>query len=242
MKTNDNIDSENRSSQGHSPSVVPSWLTDFPVCCARATEALPAQPAAKWRTATLERQAPALVEKAREAGAAIEYLGIGPLFAEPRLYRGDTTDWILAPANDESPVVPRSERKALTCLRDAGVEFPLIYVAHEIPSDPNYRRSVSATGLPVSINDVQAAALIGPVPPPRDAVELSERLARRSSQVLAAARRGVATAGAIAVSPLALMGSIVAAGLDPIVLGAIPATSKVQGQPAAWYVLAKWTW
>jgi len=172
----------------------------------------------------------------------IAYLGIGLLFAEPRLYRGGDTDWILAPANDSLPVVPRREREALLRLRDAGVDFPLVYVAHEIPSDKNYRGSANATGLPVSIDQVQAAALVGPVPPPREAVELSERLARRSSQVLTAVKRGVATAGAIAVSPLVLMGSIAAAGLDPIVLGAIPASSKVPGQPAAWYVLAKWTW
>jgi hypothetical protein len=51
-------------------------------------------------------------------------------------------------------------------------------------------------------------------------------------------------AGSIALSPLALLGGIAAGttDLDPIVLGAIPAVSKVPGQPAAWYVLATWTW
>ena len=51
-------------------------------------------------------------------------------------------------------------------------------------------------------------------------------------------------AGSIAVSPLALLGGIPAGttGLDQIVIEAIPAVSEVPGQPAAWYVLATWTW
>ena len=44
----------------------------------------------------------------------------------------------------------------------------------------------------------------------------------------------------IAAAPFALVGAALAAGLDPIVFGVIPAGAPVPGQPAAWYVLAQW--
>jgi hypothetical protein len=32
------------------------------------------------------------------------------------------------------------------------------------------------------------------------------------------------------------------ATVDPIVFGVIPAGRAIDGQPAAWYVLARWDW
>ena len=52
-------------------------------------------------------------------------------------------------------------------------------------------------------------------------------------------------AGAIAAAPFILAGAAVAAlanGLDPIVFGVIPAGRPSSGQPAAWYILARWEW
>jgi len=49
----------------------------------------------------------------------------------------------------------------------------------------------------------------------------------------------------IAAAPLLAAGAAVtglAAVLDPIVFGVIPAVDAVPGEPAAWYILAQWTW
>src|SRR5690349_4086673 len=93
-------------------------------------------PAHERRVAMLDRQAPRLVEQARVAGAPIEYLGVNPLFAEARLYRGIDTDWVLAPATkSEDLVVPRKERHTLERLKKAEIDFPLIYVAHEVEKE-----------------------------------------------------------------------------------------------------------
>ena len=49
------------------------------------------------RTATLERTSPRMVKTARRAGVDITYLGIAPLFAEPRAYTGPKTTGSSAP-------------------------------------------------------------------------------------------------------------------------------------------------
>jgi len=77
---------------------------------------------------------------------------------------------------------------------------------------------------------------------------LGEKLAQRSGQVMSAVGRASKVVGAvslgIASAPVVLVGGALAglATIDPIVLGAIPAVSTASGEPAAWYVLAKWDW
>ena len=86
------------------------------------------------RAAVLDRRSTKVVERAREAGVPINYLGMAPLFAETRAYPGPTTDWVIGPVTGPSDaVVPRAERAALLRLVDAGIEFPMIYIAHEVP-------------------------------------------------------------------------------------------------------------
>jgi hypothetical protein len=49
----------------------------------------------------------------------------------------------------------------------------------------------------------------------------------------------------IATAPFVLAGAAItalAAGLDPIVFGVIPAGPAASGHPAAWYILARWEW
>jgi len=55
----------------------------------------------------------------------------------------------------------------------------------------------------------------------------------------------IATPVLIASAPFVLAGAAVVAlvaGLDPIVFGVIPAGPATAGQPAAWYILARWEW
>ena len=48
--------------------------------------------------------------------------------------------------------------------------------------------------------------------------------------------------GAVVSAPFLIAGAGMAAVLDPIIFGVIPAVSATPGQPAAWYVLARWDW
>lgn len=208
------------------------------------------------RAATLERSSPRLVTSAARAGVDITYLGIEPLFAEPRAYAGEQTDWIIRPAADLSDtIIPADERDRLRKLVHAGIDFPLVYVAHEIPKDrlalpadaanPAVRR-------PVTLDHATAAEAVGPVPPPAAASALADRLGRSSQQLLNVLRTAAPIAGAIAAAPFVIAAApflaagaaltALAAGLDPIVFGVIPAGDPLPGQPAAWYILAQWTW
>jgi hypothetical protein len=86
---------------------------------------------------------------------------------------------------------------------------------------------------------------VGPVPLPADATALAARLGHSSEQLLAFLRSALRIAGATAAAPFVLAGAALsglAAGLDPIVFGVVPAGQPLPGQPAAWYVLARWEW
>jgi len=109
---------------------------------ARATAAGPSAQSANGftvqtarRVATLERGSPRLVKTAERAGVDIRYLGIAPLFNEPRAYAGPQTDWILRPADPSDGIIPAAQLDRLQRLVHAGLDFPRIYVAHEIPKD-----------------------------------------------------------------------------------------------------------
>jgi hypothetical protein len=195
------------------------------------------------RQGTLERRSPALVRRAAEAGVAITYLGIAPVCSEPRAFAGPDSDWVMLLATS-GEAIPRSELRALADLDDAGIVFPLIYVAHEVPKERLQAARGKGTG-PASLDRATAAHVVGPVPPPASATMLADRLGRSSQAVLSALRRAAPIAGAIVASPFLVAGAAaatLAAGLDPVVFGAIPVGSPTPGQPAAWYVLASWQW
>jgi hypothetical protein len=126
----------------------------------------------------------------------------------------------------------------------SGLNFPLVYIAHEVPKGRTPNAASRPAGTIVTVPSVETGNIVGPVPPPASSVELSERLSRRAGQVFQTMGRAIPLLGAIAVAPFAL--AVAAAGalatLDPIVFGAIPAVSAVDGEPAAWFVLARWDW
>jgi hypothetical protein len=197
------------------------------------------------RAAVLDRRSQGVVRRAAEAGVPITYLGIAPVFSEPRAYAGPQTDWVLAPAaSAQDAVVPRAERHTLVKLDDMGISFPLIYIAHEVRKDRLQTARGQETG-PVSLDQATVARVIGPIPPPPAATMLADRLGRTSQTVLSALRKAALVAGAGAAAPFLLAGAAaaaLAAGLDPVVFGVIPAGPPVPGQPGAWYVLASWQW
>jgi hypothetical protein len=203
------------------------------------------------RIETLERNSPRLVKTADRAGVDIAYLGIAELYAEHRAYSGQHTDWIIGPAGSSDTVIPLAEKKQLQKLLHTGIDFPLIYFAHEIPKGQIAiagETASTANPRPVTLDKQTADRAIGPVPPPAGTTALAERLGSHSQRLLDLLRAATPIAGAIAVAPLviaatpfALFGAALA-GLDPIVFGVIPAGAPVPGQPAAWYVLAQWEW
>lgn len=210
----------------------------------------PAHPASRLtartarRVATLERSSPQLVKTAERAGVDITYLGIAPLFDEPRAYGGQQTDWIIRLAEPSDGIIPATQLDRLQRLLQAGIDFPRVYVAHEITKD-RLALQAGASHLPVTLDQAAAAEAVGPVPPPAEASVLAARLGRSSQQVLNVLRAALPIAGAIAAAPFVAAGTLMAgfaAGLDPIVFGAIPASDPAPGQPAAWYILAQWTW
>lgn len=197
---------------------------------------------------TLARHASDTVVAARNAGVEIEYIGINSLFTETRLYDGGATDWVMAPVQSrDDAVVPRRERDVLKRLAAENIYFPLIYCAHEVQKEKAGSLTLAA-GEHAVLERSTAANLVGPAPAPRESVILADSLAQRSQQVMSTVARvgrtaGIAAAG-IAMAPLAIVGGALAslATLDPIILGAIPAISTNEGQPAAWFVLARWDW
>jgi hypothetical protein len=199
------------------------------------------------RVASLEHSSPRLVKTAERAGVDITYLGIAPLFDEPRAYAGPQTDWIIRPAEHSDGIIPAAQLDRLQRLVYAGLDFPRVYVAHEIPKD----RLALPTGTnnpPVTLDQAAAAEAIGSVPPPAETSTLTARLGHSSEQLLTVLRAALPIAGAIAAVPFViaaapfLAAGAVAAGLDPIVFGVIPAGNPVVGEPAAWYILAQWVW
>jgi hypothetical protein len=201
------------------------------------------------RVALLEREAPRIIDLGRSVGVDLTYEGIAPMFNEPVVYAGDDTDWVIGPVGvDEVPVIPREQLQAFTRLEAAGATFPAIYVAHEI-NKGNFPGSPEApTGTMATVDPDHAAYLVGRPPLPADSLKLADRLDARAAQVFRAMRQVGIVAGtaaaAIAAAPLRLVGSAVGAlaNLDPVVFGVIPAVSPRVGEPAAWYVLARWDW
>ena len=203
--------------------------------------------------AMLKRRAPQIVRSAHKAGVPIEYLGVSPLFSEHRLYCGPTTDWTIGPVDEhEDIIVPRKQREALLSLREAGISFPLTYVAHEIPKSKTAELGLVEGGSPLTIDRTHAADLVGPVPPPAATVKTNEQLGRHAVQIVkglvvgATAVGAAAGAAALAVvaAPVVLTaGAIAALGtLDPLIIGACPAVTARPGDEASWFLLASWEW
>jgi hypothetical protein len=205
----------------------------------KVTTALSARSTAA-RVATLERNAPRLVGRAQNAGVDISF------FARTHGYAGPLTDWVIAPATERDTIVPKAQRRDLQALTDAGLDFPLIYVAHEVQKGQLGLSSSSEGGaeFPAIIDKSAAQRAVGLVPPPFRAAATSQQLGTSAAQVLSALRASLPVLGAIAMAPLVVpalaLGAL--AKLDPIIFGVIPAGHPSTGASAAWYVLAQWEW
>ena len=204
------------------------------------------------RIATLERNSPRLVKIADRAGVDITFLGIAEIFAEPRAYPGQHTDWIIGPAGSSDTIIPMAEKERLQKLVHAGIDFPLVYFAHEIPKGqiamPGETTN-TANPRPVTLDQQTAAQAIGPVPPPAGTSALAERLADSSQRLLDVLRAAAPIAGAIAAAPVVIAAApfaLAGAALAPAWTLSSSASSRpaprYQDSPLPGTVLAQWAW
>lgn len=221
---------------------------------------------------TLERRARLTLTLAAQAGEPITYLGITPLFDEHRLYRGEGTDWVLSPAERDpqhttGPIlVPKTERARLQRLTQSGVCFARLYIAHEIPKGTLELESGRAGPeasvleepgqgalLPRStghvVGETLARAAVGPVPVHGQTARLSANLgylAEGMVNLLRGAAAGTASAVRATGAGIATVATTLAHGvqdLDPVIFGAMTTHGRLTvGEPAAYFVLAQWTW
>ena len=207
------------------------------------------------RIVTQHTLPPRLYSRAMTVATALEQvemdvpcLGLATLFDEERVYPGPDRDWVLLPlAEDPSyrqhdgfatlpRVISRLER-----IRDAGIEFDTLYIAHELP------KGILEPGKPFD----RRWLLPPPSPKTRhlserlgDAVQKSFRVAAaplRAGAMVTAAAGAVAAAAGGAMAPLMLLALL---AVDPILFGAViaPRRTVAPGELAAWFKLASWTY
>ncbi len=188
---------------------------------------------AMWhmQNAALHRKAVELVEvPCRQQGIAITTLGEYPLFTQTKLIRGEITDIVIVPA-EQDPLLttgkfplPRSVSNQLQAIERAGVPFDLLhtYIAHEVPVNS----VVEGSAIPLE--------LIKP-PAPAETVRTSERLGKIAHVTTSSLLKGAFIAAA---APLVFTGTAVAFLLDPVIFGAI-ADERGMG---TWFALAQWAW
>ncbi|MBO3752165.1 hypothetical protein J5X84_39405 [Streptosporangiaceae bacterium NEAU-GS5] len=187
---------------------------------------------------------------AETAGIAIEVVGISATFDEPRAYAGETSDWVMAPAEDDPHLasgawpIPGDQRRRLEQLVAAGVRFDRLYIAHEVPRGrielPLAPAELSTGTEVVAIRPGQVLApevarqAVGPVPVPVPTAALA--LAERLGQIADLPWRVVAGARDMVNAAIAVRNDF-----DPMVLGVITAR-RTAPTPAlgAFCVLAQW--
>jgi len=139
---------------------------------------------------------------------------------------------------------PGRQRRALARLLAAGLDFPAIYVAHELPRGrlqvPGVHGGGDLAGPPRfhAIDPAASRRLLDPVPAPAGAVAVADRLGGLAGGLLrllgAAVPIGAATASVVGAAAMRL---------DPIVFGAWTVHgSTAPGAPAAWFLLARWAY
>ena len=197
-----------------------------------------------------------VVALAGRAGVELECLGVQPLFTETRLYPGPERSWVLAPAGDDPLVrrrelaIPKPELRALARLLEAGLDFPAVYLAHEVPTT-----RLAGVDLAPPIRTLQPGGfasldlhasqrLVDPVPVPPRTARVARRLGTGAGALLKVLGLGVPVAGAFAGATVSAGSAAMRAlALDPMVLGAWTLDRRADpGAPAAWFALARWLW
>ncbi|MCC7105687.1 MAG: hypothetical protein IT307_11125 [Chloroflexi bacterium] len=187
----------------------------------------------------LQRRAREIMAVSVQAGLPVSYLGTMPLFADHRVYGAPhlAHDWVLLDAASDPLLtepggfpVPDRVLRDLRRVADR-VEFDAVYVAHEVPR-----------GAVTEERPLRVEAFLPPAPPKVE--RLSRRLGRTTAALWTVAAAPLVFAGVM--GGLVVAGAAVAgaAGLDPVLLGAVvrPGRAPAAGEPAAWFHLGHWTY
>jgi hypothetical protein len=194
-----------------------------------------------------------IIQRAADAGVAIRYLGTRRLFPDIRLYAGWRTDWLVAPADvyllatGRDLILPRAQLRALWRLVHAGLNAPVVYVAHELEQgrirdlrgEAGHRRVVPGTFW--SLDAAAARRAIGPPALPPRTTALSSHLGSAASTLLCLLGRRSTPPASAGHPPGARAPWTAPTGPPPrqVVLGAWTAAGPVAGDaPAAWFELA----
>ena len=169
-----------------------------------------------------------------EKGIPLPILGTNPLFDGVKLVTNTTPNWALYNLSHD-PLwqtgkfpIPRQHLRRLNRLYRGGVEFDVLYIAHELPADFNYK------------NDYLELKWIKP-PPPKTALQLAQKFGVTADvmvSIYAAAIRKPIQALTVAVNNTSVTLR------DPILMGTIipPGVNPDEGVPAVWFLLAAWRW
>lgn len=212
------------------------------------------------------RQVDNTLDLAASAGSTIYFVGLASVFREVRVYRGVDRDWAFAPASLDAIYVEQGRRlpipeenlEGLRRLVAAGVDFPEVFLAHDIPSGwvdalpsgPTTTDLVPTRGMQL-ITPEQARQVVRQPGPHASTLRLAHRYGQVSKGLLAAyAVMGVAAGAvvAIAAAPLMLLGTAgggqtaEVVGIDPILLGAAPVEGPAFPGESAWFVLTEWNY
>jgi hypothetical protein len=145
--------------------------------------------------------------------------------------------------------IPKPEFRALARLLEAGLDFPAVYVAHEVP-----KARLVGTSLPAQLQTVAPGGfapldllasqrLVDPVPVSARTARVARHLGTGAGAVLKVLGLGGSVAGAVTGAAVSTGAAMRALALDPMVLGAWTLDRRDQpGTPAAWFVLARWLW
>ena len=196
-------------------------------------------------TPRLDRLGRAVEREASGRGLEIEYLGVEELFARARLYGEAAAQWVVTPAAADPMVqnglpIPATQQRRLEALVENGMDFPHLYLAHELARNAPDRTAKPSFSTHRTLTDTELKHLL--VRP--EAPVAVYKAAKRVDTVARTVGRGLGFAavgaGIVMAAPLLLVGS----GLDPAVLGALtlPGTGHKPGTRAAWFLLASWHW
>lgn len=200
-----------------------------------ALNRLPLLPEMPPANSGLSKRVQKLLDRAAHADLSLRYLGTMPLFNAQRIYRGDTTDWVVTNlAND--PLffdhfgfpIPRENLQQLAALKQNAILPDGLYVAHEVPA------GTVEDGKRLRLKHVAPSA-------PEAVVKTSARFGAWSERLWSIA---FPFATPEATADVTKQVSIALDRLDPILFGVVlpPRRRFKAGETAAWFFLTSWSY
>ena len=199
------------------------------------------------------------VASCRRSGARIEPVCVAPLDRTPRVFlnRPGDNPWTVTTIEDDPLTrqdrftIPKDQIANLGRVRNSGVDFAELFIAHEHP--PSVFADLTPGTQTLTDGDLTRLVNLARIPEPQRVVEHTNNtgllidLAARTTihtanKAAAAVYRGAATAASSTIKTATKVGEALTR-LDPIIIGAItPNPDPAEGDPVGLVVLARWDW